>query len=44
MDVELVDVERSGTREWAHYTVATVRFLKSAQQGRSFRWRVYAET
>ncbi len=44
MEVELVDVERSGTREWARYTAATVRFLKSAQQGRSFRWRVYAET
>ena len=44
MDVELVDVERSGTREWARYTAATVRLLQPNQQGRSFRWRVYTKT
>ncbi len=44
MEVEVVAIERSGTRDWARYTAATVRFLQPEHQGRSFRWRAYAET
>jgi hypothetical protein len=40
---EVVNIEQSGTCEWARYTAATVRFVQPAQRGRSFRWRVYAE-
>jgi len=39
LDTELVDVERSGTRDWARYTAATLRFVKPKQRGKSFRWR-----
>ncbi len=44
MEIEVVAIERSGTRDWARYTAAIVRFLRPDQRGRSFRWRVYAET
>jgi len=44
MDIEVVGIEQSGTREWTRYTAATVRFLKPEQRGRSFRWRVYGDT
>ena len=44
METEVVAIERSGTRDWARYTAATVRLLRPDQQGRSFRWRVYTET
>ena len=40
LDAELVDVERSGTRDWARYTAAVLRFVKPEQRGKSFRWRV----
>jgi hypothetical protein len=39
LETELVDVERSGTRDWARYTAATLRFVKPEQRGKSFRWR-----
>jgi hypothetical protein len=44
METEVVAIERSGTRDWARYTAATVRFLRPDQRGRSFRWRVHTET
>jgi hypothetical protein len=43
LESELLDVEQSGTREWARYTAAIVRLVQPAQRGRSFRWRVYSE-
>ena len=43
IDLEVVDIERSGARDWARYTAATLRVLQSAQQGRSFRWRAWGE-
>lgn len=43
VDIEVVDIEKSGTRDWARYTAATLRFSQSSQQGRSFRWRVWGE-
>ncbi len=43
LDIEVVRIEQSGTREWIRYTAATVRFLRPQQRGRSFRWQVYAE-
>jgi hypothetical protein len=39
LEAELVNVERSGTRGWARYTAATLRFMKPEQRGKSFRWR-----
>lgn len=44
IDVEVVAIEQSGTREWVRYTAATVRFPNPEQRGRSFRWRAYAGT
>ena len=43
LETELVDVERSGTRDWARYTAATLRFVKPEQRGKSFRWRAIQE-
>lgn len=43
IDVEVLDLEKSGTRDWARYTAATLRFPQSSQQGRSFRWRAWGE-
>lgn len=43
LEAELVDVERSSTRDWARYTAATLRFVKPEQRGKSFRWRAYTE-
>jgi hypothetical protein len=43
IDLEVVDIERSGARDWALYTAATLRVLQSAQQGQSFRWRAWGE-
>ena len=40
LEAELVDIERSGTRDWARYTAATLRFVRPEQRGKSFRWRV----
>jgi hypothetical protein len=42
IDIEGVDIEQSGTRDWARYTAATLRLAQSAQ-GRSFRWRAWGE-
>jgi hypothetical protein len=42
VEAELVDIERSGTRDWARYTAATLRFVKPEQRGKSFRWRAMA--
>ena len=39
LDTEVVDVERSGTRDWARYTAVILRFVKPEQRGKSFRWR-----
>ncbi len=39
VEAELVEVERSGTRDWARYTAATLRFVHPEQRGKSFRWR-----
>jgi len=43
LDSEVVDIERSGTRDWARYTAATLRFPQAAQQGKSFRWWAWGE-
>ncbi len=42
-NLEIVDIEKSGARDWARYTAATLRFRQSAQHGRSFRWRAWGE-
>lgn len=43
VEIEVIEIEQHGTREWARYTAAIVRFLQPTQRGRSFRWRVYGE-
>jgi len=43
LETEILSVEQSGTREWARYTAVTVRLVRAAQRGHSFRWRVYSE-
>lgn len=44
LEIELVTIEQSGSREWTRFTAAIVRFVRPEQQGRSFRWQAYAET
>lgn len=42
MDIEVVDVEQSGSSDWRRYTAVTLRFPQPDQRGRSFRWRATA--
>ena len=39
IDIELVELEESGSGQWLRHTAASVRFVRAEQRGRSFRWR-----
>ena len=43
VDIEMLAIQQSGTREWARYTGVSLRFAQDAQRGRSFRWRVFGK-
>lgn len=40
LEIELLELEPSGSGEWLRYTAARIRFVRAEQRGRSFRWRV----
>ena len=39
MESDVLAITQSGSGDWARYTTATIRFPRSDQRGRSFRWR-----